>query len=75
MGHSPIRGSIYGIQGNLNGDHYRNAKNQPFVLTPGKHMIRLIIFAQAPEGSTAPPKYVSSNPVEIVVGEDSTFRK
>ncbi len=75
MGHSPIRTAIYGLQASLNADHYCDAKNQSFVLTPGKHTIRLIIFAQAPEGSTATPKYVFSNPVEIVLAEGSVSCK
>jgi len=75
IGHPPIRRAMYGLGMNLNGDHYRNANGQPLVLTPGTHTIRLVIFAQAPEGSTGAPKYVYSNPVEIVVGEDHTSRK
>ena len=75
MGHPPIRGAMYGLGMNLNGNHYRNSQKQSFILTPGKHTIRLIIFAQASEGSTATPKYVYSNPVEIVVGADNTSRK
>lgn len=66
--HPPLRTAIYGLEFNLNADHYRDSRNQSFVLTPGKLTIRLIMFAQAPEGSTAESKPVYSNPVEIVIG-------
>ena len=45
IGHAPIRGDMYGLGLKLNGAEYRNSNNQSFVLTPGKHTIRLILFA------------------------------
>ena len=71
-GGPPVRGSIYGLRVTLDSDYYRDSENRPLVLTPGKHTIRLIMLAQPLEGYTGTPKYVYSNPVEIVVGKDNT---
>jgi len=72
IGHAPIRGDMYGLGLKLKGDQYRDSNAQALVLTPGRHTIRLIVFAQATAGSNATPKSVYSNPVRIVVGEDSS---
>jgi len=70
--HPPLRTSIYGMEGTLEGDGFRDSKEQPFALTPGKHTIRMIFSALPPEGSTASPEEVYSNPVEIVISDGST---
>lgn len=74
IGHAPIRGAMYGLGLKLKGDQYRDSNGQALVLTPGRHTIRLIVFAQATEGSNATPKSVSSNPVRIVLREEDTLR-
>ena len=48
IGHPPLRTSIYGMEGTLGGDGYRDSKGQPVVLTPGKHTIRTIFSALPP---------------------------
>ncbi|NQV34600.1 MAG: hypothetical protein HQ515_18040 [Phycisphaeraceae bacterium] len=72
--HPPLRTSIYGMAGTLRGDNYGDTKGQPFVLTPGKHTIRVIFSALPPEGSAATPRLVYSNPLEIVISEDRDSR-
>jgi beta-lactamase regulating signal transducer with metallopeptidase domain/protocatechuate 3,4-dioxygenase beta subunit len=71
IGHAPIRSAMYGLGLKLKGDQYRDSKGQALVLTPGRHTIRLIVFAQATAGSNATPKSVPSNPVNIVLREES----
>ncbi|KAA3614257.1 MAG: hypothetical protein DWQ01_00720 [Planctomycetota bacterium] len=66
-GGPPVRGDIYGLSLILNPEAFQNQDGESFSLAPGKHRIRMAMFAQPVSNSQAEPQWVYSNLVEVVI--------
>ncbi|MBT5708883.1 MAG: hypothetical protein HOI66_21405 [Verrucomicrobia bacterium] len=70
MGGPPVRGSIYGLSGNLEGDRYEDSEGAPLILGPGEHTLRLVMLAYPVDRQTSDLTFVYSNEVGIAVAAD-----